>query len=351
MIKRLCLYLILTSFLICQPALSTEEHKPLPDGILKLDDGYYYIVQKGDTLWDISARFFNTAWYWPGLWAENDVQITSHNPHWIYPGQKLHLALRETPVPVQKPAPLPVVEKTSPPPPAPEPEPPSYHFASIHRVGFVKPEPAEASGKIISATESREMISASDRIYIQPAPDRTLPIAGRYIVYGKPERIREPGGRWRQYAGYLHHISGIIEITEYRNELTIGNVISAFRPIEEGDMLLPMPQRKASIPMQPHTEGLEGKIIAGYLGQVMFGQGDILYINRGEKDGVRAGQTYHLIEEKEISPTGSRRDRRIDRIPFGAIFILDTREGASAAFVIDSRKDAKIGTLVASPDR
>ncbi|TWI71808.1 LysM domain-containing protein [Desulfobotulus alkaliphilus] len=347
MIRKLLLYFTLTAFLICTPVFSASDQ--LPDGVLKFEDSYYYIVQKGDTLWDISARFFNTAWYWPGLWAENEMQITSHNPHWIYPGQKLRLALREAPLAIPEPAPLPVVESISPPPQKPAPEPPSFHFAPIHRVGFVTPAPAEPSGRIISATDNREMISASDRIYIQPAPDRTLPILGRYIVYAKPERIREPGGKRREYAGYLHHISGIIEITEYRNELTIGNVVSAFRPIAEGDVLLPLPQRKASIPMQPHAEGLEGRIIAGYLNQVMFGQGDILYINRGEKDGVRAGQTYHLIEKKKITPTGSRRDRRIDRIPFGAIFILDTREGASAAFVIDSRKDAEIGTLVTSP--
>jgi hypothetical protein len=346
MIPRSLVYTILALILIFP---SKPFANPDDSGILKLEDGFYYIVKKGDTLWDVSAKFFNTPWYWPGLWSENDVAISSQNPHWIYPGQKLRLALREeAPLPLLPPAipepkPVAIVEATPPPPP-------SFTFSPIHKVGFITPQPADPSGHLLSATEAKEMISSGDRVYIQPAQGRLLPIAGRYIVYGKPERVQDPDHR-RKSAGFLHHISGIIEITEYRNDLTIGNVTHAFRPMQARDGLFPIPQRNPQIPMRPPVSGLEGKIIAGDLGQVMFAEGDLLYINLGEKDGVLPGQEYHLIEEKEINPTGAKKDIRKDRIPFGAIFILDVREQASAAVVIDSRKDARLGTLVVSPQR
>lgn len=47
-----------------------------------------YVVEPGDTLWDISALFLNEPWRWPELWQVNpDVR----DPNLIYPGDTLYL--------------------------------------------------------------------------------------------------------------------------------------------------------------------------------------------------------------------------------------------------------------------
>lgn len=59
---------------------------------LKPDHPQRYIVQKGDTLWDISGRFLDEPWRWPDVWQANPhIQ----NPHLIYPGDEVMLSYQD----------------------------------------------------------------------------------------------------------------------------------------------------------------------------------------------------------------------------------------------------------------
>ena len=49
-----------------------------------------YLVQKGDSLWDLSEALFGDSQFWPKIWSLNAEKIT--NPHEIFPSQAIHFS-------------------------------------------------------------------------------------------------------------------------------------------------------------------------------------------------------------------------------------------------------------------
>ena len=62
------------------------EPEPVETVVYEAEFPETYIVQEGDTLWDISTVFLRDPWFWPEIWYKNP-QV--ENPHLIYPGDTL----------------------------------------------------------------------------------------------------------------------------------------------------------------------------------------------------------------------------------------------------------------------
>ncbi len=127
--------IFLTTFQAAAFETGTHQNTPSVEFDPDSDSGFYYTIQKGDTLWDLSQKFYHSQWDWPGLWEMNqDIK----NPHWIYPGNKIRLFLKKETAGYQK---------------APEVRPvtdvdPSFVFSGMDYTGFIRKTAVPALGTI-----------------------------------------------------------------------------------------------------------------------------------------------------------------------------------------------------------
>src|SRR3990172_8451054 len=68
------------------PAAISAQEGPAAANAEQYREGLVPPVVKGDTLWDLSAKYLGSPWLWSELWERNRF-IT--NPHYIYPGIKV----------------------------------------------------------------------------------------------------------------------------------------------------------------------------------------------------------------------------------------------------------------------
>lgn len=53
-----------------------------------------HVIARGDTLWDLAAKYYGNPYLWPQIWEKNQYILDAH---WIYPGDPLLLGLQVAP--------------------------------------------------------------------------------------------------------------------------------------------------------------------------------------------------------------------------------------------------------------
>lgn len=321
--------------------------------IIENETGLYYTVKKGDTLWDLSAKFFDSPWVWPDLWSKNKQVL---NPHRIYPGQRLRFYKHEGVYVVEEvkeelsPEPVQVVEVKEEEYAEVEEVPPiglpSYPYRQIDRVGFIRKETVTSHGTIFKAKEKKTMISTGDVVYVNQQKGVNSPLlpGNLYTIYRTLDKsVRDVTSN--KIIGIQYDLKGVLEITEVIKKepcVAAARIVRCFRDIRLDDLLIPYNPRSPEIIMTESTEGIAGEFIASEDHQKLFAMDTIAFINRGDNDGIKPGQSYSIFYIEDLDIVSKKVD-------YGELFVLHTETNNSTVLITKAKKAVKPGTKFHTP--
>ncbi|MCP4744779.1 MAG: LysM peptidoglycan-binding domain-containing protein [Desulfobacteraceae bacterium] len=334
--------------LVCMHGMSyAQESEKNTQQDIQYETGFYYTIKKGDTLWDISQHFSDSAWQWPDLWSDND-QIP--NPHWIYPGERIRLYRKKDSAKRTEgiPQPAPQVQTSMEMPEADQPK-VEFLYNQLNEVGFIRKPAVNPTGVIFKCLRNKKLISFDDVVYIKNPEKGT--VSGM-----------QPGSRWTIYRllsptkdkqsqrtiGSQHYLLGVVEITENNKEYAIGRIIKSYRRISVGDLLMPYKPKSIEVIVSESAPGIKGHIIGSEEHTALIGEYFIAFIDKGKQDKIIPGQLYNIYEQDEMIDSKGKK-LPLKPVDIGSLIVLRTEKTTSTVLITASKAKIVPDTKIRTP--
>jgi nucleoid-associated protein YgaU len=307
-----------------------------------------HIVVKGDTLWDISGKFFKDPWKWPQIWGFNKETIK--DPHWIYPGDVIYLDRNTGTLRIGQPGSVDnslaasgvsntanevrlspkVLENPSPHDAIPS-IPGSVIEPFLTQPLVIEEGALEDAPALIGAREGRVVLGNDDTGFVKGLPSDK---GDQWQIYRPGKTFIDPdtGEELGIEAIYL----GNAEVTHFADVSTI-MITHAVQEIYAGDrMVLPSVKAiNAYLPRAPETK-ISARVISIYGGVSQGGQNSVITLNKGARDGLESGHVLALYRKGEVVKSEGEQYTLPDE-RYGLTFVFRVFNKVSYALVMQTR--------------
>lgn len=305
-----------------------------------------YTVERGDTLWDITGRFYGNPYEWPRVWSYNP-EIT--NPHWIYPLDRIRLRAEGS-----APATL-ATDPTS----VRAPRRAERGSVWLRDQGYLDEEALRNTGVIIGSPEEQMLLSNFDEIYIRFDAGAQVQVGREYTIFREIERSqREP-----EEQGTLVRIFGAARLRSYDRDRNIGRatITEALDPIERGFHVAPIARRFEMVAPRENTQDLQAEVIASLRPNRIHADQQIVFVNVGRNESVQVGNRFFVVrvgdEWRESLTNRLDYGQQVRRAPQAAADeyppeviaegrVVDVREETATLYITGATREVIVGDRV-----
>jgi len=197
--------------------------------------------------------------------------------------------------------------------------------------GYLQPFPESAAGVLQGTRETKSLLGYGDIVRVRLAPTTDAKVGDRFTIFRPTAHVYHPATR--DYMGRHVVILGIIEIYQESDAgIALAKIVQAFDSVTPGDLLKPF-AIPPTIPAQQVTSGQVAGLIADFkASRGITAQGEIVYIDRGEADGVALGDHFTVIRRGRRLSTG---EGNLD-MQFAEIKIIGLQARTASAYILKS---------------
>lgn len=250
-----------------------------------------HTVRRGDTLWDLSERYYGSAWNWPRLWSFNPHVA---NPHWIYPGDQLRMrrpgaALGEG-----------ATSRLAPGASASRLGKGRGRDGSapgdailLGRQGFLADPRRDTWGELIGAREEQMLLSSGNLVYLQLRPG-VSPERGQRLSVFTPARGRRADDR-----GALVNVRGTVQVERFdpKTRVAEARITESLDVIERGAKVGDLTRELELVAAKTSNQTVRARVLNAVYPHVYLAQHQVVLLDRGAKAGLEPGTRLVVVRQ------------------------------------------------------
>lgn len=317
-------------------------------------DGTHRVVE-GETLWDISKRYYGDPMQWPRLWSFNP-EIT--NPHWIYADSNVRLS-SDAGEGGQQGQGAGTGDSAPGRPQMSRAQRPSRQTGSVflRDQGFLGPEGMKSIGTLTGSRNERVMLTSSDEVYVQFREGAEVRPGQTLSIFRRAQPIeREPGAK-----GMLVRVYGTLVVRSYDPEQRLARAVitETLVPVERGSSVAKVDRPFLSVSPVRNDANVVAHVVSSLDPHMLLSEQNVVFLDVGAKQGVKVGNRFFIVRKGDpylddvrgpahhtgVMPLPKYKRGKFPKEVVAELRVVRVLENSSVTLITRSDVDLEVGDL------
>ena len=218
----------------------------------------------------------------------------------------------------------------------------------LEGAGFILPAKLSSDKRIFASQEHVQALAEGDMVYVSVGKSSEVLPGSRFTVYGPTRMVIHPVTG--ESLGYLIAVKGTLEIVEAYEKIASAIITDSYNnPIFKGDLITPFEEKpllQIDLPQTVPAKDIHGYVVATKDNKEYVGQNDVVYLDRGSRDGVAPGDFFVISRPGDLLEDAGPEAYELPHVRIGKLVVIATKERTATAFITQSSSEIQAGNSV-----